>query len=234
MSCDKSTKSESQNSEASRANWINASLNPSFARTQNQVSAYLFKPENLRELISTPDVTMVRLVISYNSDKINFSAVGVNTSGTELVTFPSVVFIDKDLDNNLLVLKNSLSTITSNNIILSSHILKSNLAYDYVQKWQKALNDGAKLNELTSFKNDRIHHFSIKKEVIQDLISIQNVSNIGLFIGVNPENKITTVLGGLNSNNKIIIPISSGNFSTRTGVIYDFALKCPDVCDFNN
>lgn len=174
---------------------------------------------------------MVRLVISYNDNKINFSAVGVNTVGTELVSFPSVVFIAKDLDNNLLELKNSFSGITSKNTVLASHILKSNLTYDYIQKWKKALNDGTKINELTSYKNDRIHHFSIKKEVIQDLINIQNVSNIGLFIEVNPENKITTVLASLNVENKIIIPSSWGNFATRTGVIYDFAEPCPVKCD---
>ena len=231
VSCEKPSKTAVEDYAVLRADWINAKLDGEFAKSQQKVSAYLFKPEHLQDIANNSNATSIRLVMSYQESQILFNAVAVDKNGKELKSCASEMLKDDSFGNKLLILKNSQSTITSANKLLSDHILNANTSYEYIQKWKKELKIANNLNELTSYDGNRIHHFSIDLMVIKDLLNIQQISKMGLTIGINPENKITTVLYALDGNNSVIIPTAVGNFETSGGVIYDFTRPCPKACD---
>lgn len=224
ISCDSSSKSD----EIISKDFINAS------RKQQQVTGYLLNTSNLKELLDFQDVDLVRFAVSFDNNEIKFNAIGVDYFGKELITVEGFPYIDSTFDDNLKILDTSKSNISSSNSIVDRHILNSKTAYNYINNWQNELSLGTNLQSLTTYNNVPFKYFSLRKEVVQDLLNIQNISNVGLFIGVNPDNKMTTVLAAMDRDKKFIIPTVSGNFSTLTGAIYDFTTACQPDCNLNS
>ncbi|MNT81950.1 hypothetical protein D3C72_2216090 [compost metagenome] len=90
------------------------------------------------------------------------------------------------------------------------------------------------LDAVTSYGGQRIHHFSLETVVVQDMIKNANTANVGLFLGLNSEGKVTTVFIGLDKDNNIRTNSSTrkgGEVTATADDVYDFTAPCPPTCD---
>jgi hypothetical protein len=230
-SCQKETELEDTNTiaVAQRTDWLTVNLDTKFSQSQKRVTAYLFKLEALAEVINTKEVHHVRFVLGYNNNIIQISAVGVDAKGNELVTVSSTVLFETQYDQQLTKLNSTIAKSITAKTVVSKHILTPKAAYSGIKGWQEKLVKVKDLNEVTSYSGERIHHYSLEKEVIQAMIQNSNIANVGLFLGLNNGGKLTTVFVGLNKENNI--RSSSPTARDAADDIYDFTQPCPTACD---
>jgi hypothetical protein len=222
-------------SSEARAAWMDVNLGrpttgkgiTPFAVAQQQVTAYLFQLKALSSVVNAKKVVNIRFVLSLQNNAIAINAVGVDNKGKELVNCNSAVFYDPEYDQKLI----KLNTLNSKENA-SQHILSSKNALAYIQRWKEALKQGMDLNSVTSYNKERIYHFSMPKAIMQKMILGNNSNNIALFLGINNNNKMTTVFMKLERNNASLLPNASMDESAESAdPIYDFSEPCPPLCN---
>jgi hypothetical protein len=230
-SCQKETSTEEANASAKsqRANWLSADLNDSFASSQQKVTAYLFEKKALSELINAKGVDYVRFVLGFDATIIQITAVGIDADGNELASVSPKVLFETQYDQQLAKLKETKTQAITAKTVVSKHILAPKMAYSGIKGWQEKLVNGKELNEATSYNGERINYYNLEKEVVQAMIDNTNTTSVGLFLGLNGEDKLTTVFIGLNKENKI--RSSSPTAKDAVDEVYDFTMPCPNTCD---
>lgn len=204
--------------------WLSATLDAEFAGSQKQVAAYLFPTDELKLLIEKPDVTQVHFKLGFIDNTIQMQVSGVDESGVELGTVKSSILKESIFRTELTNLNTlSVSVTKKRTILLNSHLLSPGDAFAWISEWQKKLNNVSQLNEVTSYKGNRFRYFSLEAEVVKAMLSQDNV-NIGVFLGINPKGKVTTILIGLDKNNNIK---KTSITSKETEDIYDGTRPCP-------
>jgi hypothetical protein len=234
--CQKDTQQEEVNlsSVAQRAEWLNSDLDSRFSQSQQLTTCYLFKPEDLSELVSTLNLYEVRFVLGYANDAIRINAVGVDALGNELKIVSSSVLFDGSFTQKLEQLNSLPDKENIGDGVVSQHLLLPKKAFHYIQDWHQKLVQGVELDEVTSYNGLRIHHFSLEKEVVLDMAIMNRAAKIALFLGLNDKGKMTTVFMGLDSQNNLILPSPEARDEDLTGKIYDFTRPCPPAHDFSD
>jgi hypothetical protein len=235
-SCQKETLTEDVNANFQRVDWLSADLNASFAASQQKVTAYLFEKKALADVINAKEVDHVRFVLGFDSNIIKITAVGIDAEGKELVSASSKVLFENQYDQQLVKLKETKTqaitaktqAITAKTVV-SKHVLAPKMAYSGIKGWQEKLAKVKDLNEVSSYNGERINYYSLEKEVVQAMIENANTASVGLFLGLNVEEKLTTVFVGLNKENSI--RSSSPTAKDAADEVYDFSRPCPSVCD---
>ncbi|WP_281232167.1 hypothetical protein [Flavobacterium gelatinilyticum] len=205
VSCQKDNSQEDNSaiSKAQKQDWLTADLNSEFADSQKKVTAYLLPVEDVAKLINTPDVLNVRFVLGYENNTIQIDVVGVDKEGNELGTVKSKILKEADYGTELAKLNQlSVSKTKKRTALQNEHLLSPQAAFAGIEAWQQKLNTVSDLNEITSYNGDRFVHFTLEAEVLQAMIN-KSSANIGVFLGLNPKGKVTTILVGLDKNNAV-------------------------------
>ena len=192
----------------------------------------MFKPEELSALISTNNFDHLRFVLGLSNNIIQIDAVGVDTFGNELKSVTSKVFSDKSFTQKLTKLSTSPEDWAQGNNVIDKHLLSPKKAFSYIQEWQEKLIQGNQLDEITSYDTERIHHFSLEKEPILDMVMNGRTVKIALFLSLNKEGKMTTVFIGLDRDKNLVLP--DPEKKDVSGSVYDFTRPCPTLCDVNS
>lgn len=214
-----------------KESWIHSDLDISVSKTQRNTTCYLFSKEELSSLQKNSKLEKVRFVLGLTNGKLDIKTQGVDIKGENLGVINSTVYFEESLDSAVNKLANSSQEFPSNNETISKHLLNPTKAYDYINKWNTKLTKKSNLNATVSYDNLRINHFSIEKEVINEISHFTHFSYLGIFLGINPEGKLTTVLVGLDENKTIILPSKFSKTVDNSGGIYDFTKPCPSTCD---
>lgn len=205
-------------------NWLSANLDAKFASSQKQVAAYLLPTKQMKLLIEKPNIAEVHFVLGFIDNTIQIEVTGVDESGTELGTVKSEILRESHFRTELTNLnKLSVSLTNKRTSLLNSHLLSPADAFTWIKKWQEKLNGISDIEDVTSYKGSRFRYFSLEVEVVKAMLYRDNV-NIGVFLGLNPKGKITTILIGLDENNDIKkTSITSKNAED----IFDGTRPCP-------
>lgn len=233
LSCQKEEIIEDGKSHSvdTKKSWLDVNLNSSFAIKQREVTSYVFSAKELAKVINDQEVKEVLFVLGFEKGRIKIEAVGVDQLDKEIVGITSHVFVKTNYENQLMKLNNNDSYKISSRPIVSKHILDSKLAFQGIQSWKDKLSKNIDLNEITSYGGDRIRYYSLEKEVIQAMIDNPKTINIGLFLGLNSDGKLTTIFIGLDKDNNISVsPFSSAKGTSIEGIdgpVFDFSTPCP-------
>lgn len=100
--------------------------------------------------------------------------------------------------------------------------------YEYISKWQGALESG-NIHGAIKNKGTRYRYFSLKKEVVAEMIAKTRIDCIALFLGINADNKMTTVFLQKDIFKNLIL--YNKNHPIKSGEAFDFTQPCPDNCD---
>jgi hypothetical protein len=206
ISCQKDNSQEESGavSAAQKENWLTADLDSKFANSQKQVSAYLFANDEMSKLVKTPNIKEVRFVLGYENNTIQVSIVGVDKAGKELGKINSTILKESNYAIKLSKLgKLSVSKTNKRTPLVTEHLLLPKDAYAGILGWQEKLNSVKDLDEVTSYDGLRFRHFSLESAIVEAMVDKANTANIGVFFGLNPKGKITTILIGLDKNNAI-------------------------------
>lgn len=204
--------------------WLEANLNTDFAASQKQVTAYLFSSDELATLVSASDLHHLRFVLGYKNGIIQIDAVGVSSEGKETGRLISKALIVSSFTDQLAVLNQFVPNTNKKNVVLNKHLLSSKAAYDGIEAWQNKLSKVESLDEITSYDGLRIQSYKVETVVIKDMIAKSGTANIGLFLGLNNERKMTTVFVALDKDNAIK---KSSPTSKTSEEIYDFTEPSP-------
>lgn len=206
ISCQKDNSQEESGavSAAQKENWLTADLDSKFANSQKQVSAYLFANDEMSKLVKTPNIKEVRFVLGYENNTIQVSIVGVDKAGKELGKINSTILKESNYAIKLSKLgKLSVSKTNKRTPLVTEHLLLPKDAYAGILGWQEKLNSVKDLDEVTSYDGLRFRHFSLESAIVEAMVDKANTANIGVFFGLNPKGKVTTILIGLDKNNAI-------------------------------
>lgn len=227
ISCQKDASQEdvAAVSTTQKDNWLTANLDAKFASSQKQVKSYVFSSQEFSELNSTPNLHHLRFVLGYENGIINIDAVGVNAKGKEVSRIKSKVsfaFSDEDKLANLNQV--TVDITKKRSATLNKHLLSPKTAFSGIEAWQSKLDKVQDLNEITSYDNLRIQHYGLETEVINTIINKSGVVNVGLFLGLNNEGKLTTIFVGLDKDNNVK---TSSPTSKEVDGVYDFTEPSP-------
>jgi hypothetical protein len=206
ISCQKDNSQEESGSISAvqKENWLEADLDSKFANSQKQVSAYLFANDEMSKLVKTPNVKEVRFVLGYENNTIQVSIVGVDKAGKELGKINSTILKESNYAAKLSKLGElSVSKTNKRTALVTEHLLLPKDAYKGILGWQEKLNSVKDLDEVTSYQGLRFRHFSLESSIVESMVDKANTANIGVFFGLNPKGKVTTILIGLDKNNAI-------------------------------
>jgi hypothetical protein len=206
ISCQKDNSQEESGSISAvqKENWLKADLDSKFANSQKQVSAYLFANDEMSKLVKTPNVKEVRFVLGYENNTIQVSIVGVDKAGKELGKINSTILKESNYAAKLSKLGElSVSKTNKRTALVTEHLLLPKDAYAGILGWQEKLNSVKDLDEVTSYQGLRFRHFSLESSIVESMVDKANTANIGVFFGLNPKGKVTTILIGLDKNNAI-------------------------------
>ena len=212
FSCQKENATENGSivSTTEQQNWQTAKLDAKFADSQKQVTGYLFPTDEMSKLVETPNVVNVQFVLGYSDNTLQIKVIGVDKSGKELASVDSEILKENGYADKLAALNVSKSKANKGVNLLDEHLLFPKEAFDGIKAWQEKLNTVSDLDEVLSYEGKRFTHYSIEKEIVADLLKNKNTTNVGLFLGLNPVGKVTTILIGLDQNNSI----KKGSFLT--------------------
>ncbi|RZJ48440.1 MAG: hypothetical protein EOO44_21095 [Flavobacterium sp.] len=227
FSCQKDNSQEESNTELAnqKEDWLKADLDSKFANSQKQVTAYLFSTNEMAALVNTPNITEVRFVLGYSDNTIQISVTGIDKSGKKLGTVASTILKESNYDSKLDKLKVlSVSKTNKRTALLNAHLLLPKDALTGIQAWQEKLSSVSDLDFVTSYEGLRFRHFSLESEVVKSMVDKANVANVGLFLGINPQGKVTTILIGLDENNNFKM---SSSVSKEVNEVYDMTEPCP-------
>lgn len=211
--------------------WTDSNLNFSLLGKKESTTCYLFSKNEINDLQENSRLEKLRFVLGLTNGKIDIKTQGVDINGEGLGIINSEIYFEKSLDESIVKLGYSNQKFISNNSISTNHLLNPQKAFEYINKWNKRSNETKILSNIVSYDNNRIKHFSIEKEVINEISHFTNFNYLGVILGVNPEGKLTTVLVGLDENKNIILPSSLSKTGESNGGIYDFTQPCPSTCD---
>lgn len=220
------------NAEASK-NWQEAELNNSFYLHQKNLSHYSFTSAEISDALSKPNLRNFRFVLGLENDELTIDLVGIDDSGNEIVRVsPTHVFNSDDYSKSIDYMKDSPITYSSQRkqiSIVGRHLLEYNDTYKYITAWNNAI-ESKSIDKLITDSGERFRYYSLEKEVVADMVSKNSVKSIALFLGVNSDNKLTTVFLQKDLNEQIITrDVTSRN--GEDGDSYDLTTPCPNLCD---
>jgi hypothetical protein len=232
FSCQKENSQENSSivSKVEQENWQTAKLDAKFADSQKQITAYLFPTAQMSKLVETPNVEFVQFVLGYSDNTLQIKVIGVDKTGKELASVDSNILRETSDTDKLSVLKTSNRKTNKGTAILNNHLLFPKDALDGITAWQEKLNKISDLEDVLSYEGARFKHYSLEAAIITDLLKNKNTANIGLFLGLNPIGKVTTILIGLDKNNSMK-KISLTGKEASTNDVYDGSRPCPPYGD---
>lgn len=214
-----------------KKNWQERTLTSSFFENQGKVSHYSFSKKEVQSTLTNPNITDFRFVLGLENDQIIINLVGVSYYGEEMTSISSIPNFNSDLyATPLKSLQNNPFQYSKARLeapIIGKHLLPYDLTYTYINNWHKTLSSG-NIEEMITDEGIRFRYYSLEKEVIAEMISRENTESIALFLGLNSENKLTTVFLKKDKENLLILNTGERNLD---GDSLDFTTPCPSACD---
>ncbi|WP_044401916.1 hypothetical protein [Lacinutrix sp. Hel_I_90] len=206
--------------------WQSADLKTLFSNAEQKMYSYTFDKEVLQQLINNEETAFFRFFLGVQNNTLEIYCSGLTK---ERQTVDALQKGEQQVCSfNLKEETNSKSAfdITSvKSAAVRKHILDKSAATDYLKNWEVAINDSATLEDKVSYDGTRIKHFTIGQEAIAYLINNDNVASVALVLGLNKENKMTTVFYGKNRAGALL------SSKTDDSPVLDFTAPCPTTCD---
>lgn len=211
-------------------NWERSNLNSNDLNKKEKATCYLFSGERIINLLNNPKTDKFRFVVGLTNCNLDLKTQGIDTWGGNVGMINSMFSSEKVFYDALNKLASSNQEFSASNSIAAEHLLESATALEFIKDWNRKVSGNEDMTAVVSYNNQRIRHFSIEKEVISEISQFNRFKYLGIFLGINGEGKMTTVLVGFDENKKIILPSSSGRGQINSGGVYDFTRPCPNTC----
>lgn len=197
------------------------------ANSEGTIKSYLFSKSDLISLLENKNFNDIRFVlgITQNELDVKIQASGINN----INILNSVIFKSVELDAQI----NNLSTINSSysndNQLVRNHLISTGSAFNYINDWNSSISLN-NIENTVSYNGHRINHFSIERNIVEEIMNFNNFQYLAVVLGVNELGKLTTVLVGMDNNKKLIISDDLSRTGEGGGGIFDKTKPCPPDC----
>lgn len=224
-----------ETSSFSQRNWQNNVLSTAFFIQQQNTSHYHFDKSELVKTLKEKNLTKYRFVMGYDNDHISITLVGMDKNGKEITSLPATMYNNnQEYETALYKIKNSSFSYSKNSLeapFVGQHLLPYQSVYSYILKWKNLLITKDIENAITD-NGIRYRYYTLQKEVVADMIASDSVNSIALFLGLNAQNKLTTVFLQKDKNDQLIFSQDKQQQNKGSdGKAYDFTSPCPNTCD---
>ncbi|MGX7668966.1 hypothetical protein [Flavobacterium pedocola] len=235
VSCQKEEASSENTVKSSlvsfNSDWVNSKLDSSLRKSDENTIGYLFSKEELNTLLENEQLIKFRFVLGLTDGKLDLKTVGVTKDGIQVGVINSMIVSDDNFDTQINGLSSSAVEFKSDDAIVRQHMLNPATAFTYINKWNVQVTENKDLDNVVSYDNLRINHFSIEREVIENMSNLPDFKSLGIVFGINPQGKLTTVLLGLNGNQSVILASEESKLEAEDPSVFDFTKPCPNTCD---
>ena len=206
------------------AQWKITPITKRLIANQRAISHYQFDVTKLKALVDNSAVNYVWFDLGLNSKhQITFAATGENTSNEIVAQVRSTIVTTKTYQADFSIF-NTVEEVSFGDEF--NHILKNKDAYQYVTAMESGY---ANLEAALDQEGQRVERFGLDAMVVKRMLMTKKIHTLGLFLGQNNKDKMTTVFIGMDANNNLLID-NSTDISTA-GKAFDFTSPCPSVCD---
>jgi len=207
-----------------RTQWKTTPISNELIANQRNISHYAFTINSLQALVENEDVNYVWFDLGVNSkNQITFTATGEDVNNVIVTQVTSTIVSTKTYQADFSIF-NRVEEISFGDQF--NHILPNKEAYQYLIDMKRSYtNFEATLDQ----EGQRVERFGLDAMVVKRMLMTKNIHTLGLFLGKNKKQKMTTVFIGMDANNSLLID-NSTNVSTA-GKAFDFTHPCPSTCD---
>ena len=222
---EKATASKTQTSKLMRqANaWKTTPISKELVQNQQNISHYAFDVHDLQTLIDNSTVNYVWFDLGVNAkNQITFTATGEDVNDAIVGQVTSKIISTQTYQADFSVF-NRVEDVSFGNEF--NHILPNKDTYQYVTSMKVAYNN---FEAILDQEGQRVERFGLDAMVVKRMLMTKNINTLGLFLGKNKKEKMTTVFIGMDQGNNLLIDAST-DISTA-GRAYDFTRPCPPDC----
>jgi len=204
--------------------WKTTPISNELIANQRAISHYEFDVNELKGLIDNSAVSYVWFDLGFNNkNQITFTATGEDINESIVTQVTSTIVSTKTYQADFSIF-NRVEEVSFGDQF--NHILPNKEAYQYLIDMKRAYtNFEATLDQ----EGQRVERFGLDAMVIKRMLMTKSIHTLGLFLGKNKKQKMTTVFIGMDANNSLLID-NSTNVSTA-GKAFDFTYPCPSTCD---
>jgi len=205
--------------------WKSAPITKELVKNQQNISHYEFEVNELKALVDNSAVNYVWFDLGVkNKNQITFTATGVDINDNVVAHVTSMVIATSTYQADFSIFNNVQDVSIGNNTF--NHILKNKEAYRYLMSMKSGYNN---FEAILDQEGQRIERFGLDAMVVKRMLMTKNISTLGLFLGKNNKEKMTTVFIGMDQDKNLIIDASTDELTS--GKAFDFTHPCPSDCD---
>jgi len=215
---------ETANLSRQAREWKSTPINQELVENQQNISHYQFDVIELKTLVDNSAVNYVWFDLGLNNkNQITFTATGEDVNGEIVSQVTSTIVTTKQYRTDFSVF-NTIEGVSFGDKF--NHILPNKDAYEYLTSVKKAYRN---FEAVLDQEGQRVERFGLYTMVVKRMLMTKNIHTLGLFLGKNDKEKMTTVFIGMDKDNNLLID-SSTDISTA-GKAFDFSQPCPTTCD---
>jgi len=204
--------------------WKTTPITQELIENQRAISHYQFDVNELKTLIDNSAVNYVWFDLGVNNkNQITFTATGEDTNEVVIAQVKSKIITTKNYQADFSIFNTVAEVYFGEKF---NHILPNKDAYEYVTSMKAAYNN---FEAVLDQEGQRVERFGLDAMVVKRMLLTQNINRLGLFLGKNKKQKMTTVFIGMDANNNLLIDANT-DISTG-GKAFDFTHPCPTTCD---
>jgi len=199
-------------------------ISEELVENQQNISHYEFEVNALKILVENPAVNYVWFDLGVNAkNQITFTATGEDVNDAIVGQVASGIVATKTYQADFSIF-NRVKEVSFGDQF--NHMLTNKDAYQYLTSMQEGYNN---FEAILDQEGQRVERFGLDAMVVKRMLMTKNIHTLGLFLGKNNQEKMTTVFIGMDKENNLLIDAST-DISTA-GKAFDFTAPCPNDCE---
>ena len=205
--------------------WKTTPITQELVKNQQNISHYEFEVNALKALVDNSTVNYIWFDLGINNkNQITFTATGVDTNDNVVPQVTSMIVATDTYHADFSIFNRVQDVPIGDNTF--NHILKNKEAYRYLASMKQGYNN---FETILDQEGQRVERFGLDAMVVKRMLMTKSINTLGLFLGKNNKEKMTTVFIGMDQDKNLLIDTST-NEST-SGKAFDFSEPCPNTCD---
>lgn len=204
--------------------WKTVPITKELIDNQRKISHYTFEVNVLKALVENTAVNYVWFDLGINNkNQITFTATGEDVNKTIVGQVSSKIVSTQSYQADFSIF-NRVEEVSFRDQF--NHMLTNKDAHQYLTSLQDGYNN---FEAILDQEGQRVERFGLNAMVVKRMLKTKDIQTLGLFLGKNKKEKMTTVFIGLDMDNNLLI--NANTDSSIAGKAFDFTSPCPSECD---
>lgn len=180
-------------------------------RVADTIASYEYSANDLRRAVADDAVNHFELKFAWGSTDIMQAKLIAVTRDNQVFGVYGSTFVDRDLDLEAMEAMPPIPPEVREALppIVAEHILDPDVAADFIGQWDALVKSGDSLEEAFDTETP-ILAIMLEKTAIATIVNRADASRLGVFWGLDDEDRVTPVFMAINTSNEVVLGDSSG------------------------